>query len=214
MEFMNEDPNKAWRFKDVVISKVPIVPLMEKYGLQLESRQTGQEFTHRSYCPFHRGKGTDGRERTPSMFISDKTNSFFCFGCGNNGSVIDFVSLIDGTPPLVALQKLAKDIGLINKDGQWDEFQLDALERLTPSFDPMKTIEPYLFNISESMRDYIKQFIESDRLDKELKWMERVGQKVDEFLSNVGHEDWEYAKELSEKVTKSINKRNKNNGEQ
>jgi hypothetical protein len=48
----------------------------------------------------------------------------------------------------------------------------------------------------------------SEQFDKELKWLERVGEKVDEFLSNVGHEDWEYAKELSEKVIKSINKRN------
>jgi len=214
MEFMSGDPNEAWKFKNVVISKVPIVPLMKKYGMQLECRQTGQEFTHRSYCPFHRGKGTDGRERTPSMFISDRTNSFFCFGCGASGSVIDFVSLIDGTPPLVALQKLAKDVGLLDKDGQWDELQLNALEEITPSFDPMKTIEPYLFDISESMRKYIKQFAREEYFEKEFKWIERVGEKADEFISNIGYEDWEYAKELSEKIIRSINKRSKNSGGQ
>jgi DNA primase len=209
MEFLESDPNKAWRFRNVVIAKVSIVTLMKKYGLQLESRETGQEFTHRSYCPFHRGKGVDGKERTPSLFISDRTNSFFCFGCGANGTVIDFVSLIDGTPPLVALQKLAKDIGLIDKDGKWDELQLDVLEEMAPSFDPSKTIEPYLFSISKSMRSYITKFVGSDEFEKEFRWIERVGEKADGFLSNVGHEDWEYAKELSEKVIKGISKRSK-----
>jgi len=209
MGFLGEDPNRAWRFRNAIISKMPIVELMRKYGLRLEPKITGQEFTHRSHCPFHRGKGTDGKERTPSLFISDRTNSFFCFACNTSGTVIDFVSLIDGTPPLVALQKLGKEIGLIDKDGKWDELQLDALEEFIPSFDLSKTIEPYLFDISAVMRNHITRFAGSKNFKKELKWIEKVGAKVDEFLSNVGHEDWEYAKDLSEKVMKSINNRGK-----
>jgi hypothetical protein len=209
MEFLEDDPNRAWRFRNIVVAKVSIIALMQKYGLHLEARETGQEFTHRSSCPFHRGKGTGGKERTPSFFVSDRTNSFFCFGCNVNGTVIDFVSLIDGTPPLIALQKLAKDIGLIDKDGHWDELQLDALNELMPSFDPLKTIEPYLFDISMSMKQYITKYVGKEDFEKEFKWIEKVGQKVDAFLSNIGHEDWEYAKELSEKVTKGIAKRSK-----
>lgn len=40
-------------------------------------------------CPFHSG------DNTPSMKIYDN-NTFHCFGCGANGSVIDFVMKMDG----------------------------------------------------------------------------------------------------------------------
>ena len=210
MEFLENDPDTAWKYRNLIISQVSIVELMNKYGLQLESKITGQEFTHRCFCPFHKGKGNNGRERTPSMFVSDITNSFFCFSCNATGTVINFVSLVDGTPPLIALQKLAKDIGIMDKDGKWDELKLDSLEFLSPVFDPQKTIEPYLLEIGNSIRGYIKKFIRTSSFEKEFKWTQKVGEKVDEFLSNIGHEDWEYAKNLADKVKKSISKRNKN----
>lgn len=34
-------------------------------------------------CPFH-------EERTPSFTIYKESNSYFCFGCGAGGTVIDF----------------------------------------------------------------------------------------------------------------------------
>lgn len=194
-------PNQAWKFKDAVISQTDIVELIGAYKLHLESHQTGA-FTHRMRCPFHKGKN-GSVERTPSMFISQRNGDFYCFGCGSSGTSIDFVSLIEGIPKIKALEKLAKRIGLMDKNGEWDELQLDGLD-LSPVFDPSKTIEPFLFEMSAAMRNYIKMFVGTSEFNKELRWMERIAKKADEFLATIGYEDWEYAKELSEKVQKSI----------
>jgi len=201
MEFLN-DPHIAWKFKNTIISQVKITELMSEYGIKLESKIAGQ-FTHRARCPFHKGKN-GGPERTPSLFVSEQTNSFCCFGCGQGGSVIEFVSLIEGSPPLTALIKLAKRIGLMDKDGKWDELKLDALPIPVEN---TKTIEPFLFEISATLREYIKSYVNATEFEKELVWMEKVSSKVDEFLSNIGYEDYDYAQDLCDKIKTSVRNR-------
>ena len=203
MDFL--DPNDIWKLRDTILSKVSIIDIATEYKIRLEHKETGA-FTHRSFCPLHSGKGQGGQERTPSMFFSKHTNSFCCFGCAKSGNVLDFVSFMDGTPPVVALTKLAKRVGVVDKDGKWDELQIDSVTR-DVHFDPNKTVDPYILQISELLRNYIRRFIDSDNFHKELRWMERVGAKADLFLANIGYEDWEYAKELCEKIEKAVKNR-------
>jgi len=207
MEWL-ENPGKIWKFRSAVFAKINIVDLMREAGLVLEPKPTGQ-FTHRTYCPFHSGKGPGTRERTPSLFVSRTTNSFFCFGCLQSGTPIDFVQHMEGVPDHIALTKLAKRAGIIDKDGNWDELQLDSI----PTPEPVKNIEPFLFEISDVLRNYMRRFIGTESFDKELKWMEKVATKVDGFLTNIGYEDWEYAQELCEKVKKSVKNRIRSKGE-
>lgn len=197
-----ENPNIIWNLKNAVLAKINIVDLMKDYGLVLEAKPTGQ-FTHRIRCPFHTGKGPGPRERTPSMFVSRTTNSFYCFGCFRKGSPIDFIKYIEGVPDHIALIKLAKKTGFIDKDGKWDELAMDY----SPINEPSKNIEPFLFEISDVLRNHMRKFINTENFDKELKWMEKVGAKVDEFLTNIGYEDWEYAQEICEKVKNSVKNR-------
>jgi hypothetical protein len=52
---------------------------------------TGREITYGNVqCPFH----GDGQERNPSMRLYDTT--WFCFGCGEGGSVIQFAARLWG----------------------------------------------------------------------------------------------------------------------
>jgi len=203
MNFLkNEDLNKGWEFKPIIDSKISIVELMKKYGVKLEEKNTGT-FSHRAYCPFHSGKN-GGQERTPSFFVSEKTNSFCCYGCNSTGSLIDFVSIMEGCPPIVALHQLAKSIGLI-KDGKWDDLQLDT-EFIVP-FDPTKISEPYIIEMSDIIRRYIKKFIKSDNFEKELRWVEKICKKLDNYLDNITNEDWEDAIKLRDNLSKIIKSR-------
>ena len=57
-------------------------------------------------CPFH-------SERTASLKIYPKSNSFYCFGCGAGGDVIDFVRLLYGLDFRQACVRLESDFGLV-----------------------------------------------------------------------------------------------------
>jgi hypothetical protein len=165
---------------------------MVEYKLRLEPKGSGQ-FTHRTRCPFHSGK--NGKmERTPSLYASEETNTFYCFGpCDAQGTVIDFVSLMDGTPPIIALTKLAKKIGLIDKDGKWDELQLDAYGTIYVAFDPKKTIDPYLFDISFLIRKAVFDGVPLAKIEK-------LTKKIDKAIEKLEYGDWEKAEKIYIKV--------------
>ena len=204
------DLNEIWKLRDIVLSKISIIDVAKEYGLELEEKSSGT-FSHRTFCPFHLGK--DGnRERTPSMFFSKETNSFSCFGCNKSGSLIDFIIYLDGCPAAIALEKLAKKIGLIDKDGNWDELQIQNSNHLISRFESTKTIEPYIFDISYALCEYIHGFKNTDDFEKELKWIEKISKKADQYLQDIGFEDWEYAEELKNKIQKAINSRLKKRG--
>ena len=56
-------------------------------------------------CPFH-------SEKSPSCTIFPDTQSFYCFGCGTTGDVIDFVARLFGLSSYEAAKKLAYDFGI------------------------------------------------------------------------------------------------------
>jgi DNA primase len=66
-------------------------------------RKSGGEFT--GLCPFH-------NEKTPSFTVSEKKGFFYCFGCQEKGSAIDFVMKTEGLPFPEAVEKLAREAGM------------------------------------------------------------------------------------------------------
>lgn len=77
-----------------VKDQVKIADAVEAFGVKLNSRDKG-------LCPFH-------REKTPSFSIDRKNNIFTCFGCGETGDVITFVSKMKEVEPLEAAKLLAE----------------------------------------------------------------------------------------------------------
>ncbi len=68
----------------------------KRYGLKV----VGNNMT---CCPFH-------NDHNPSMKLND--SYFYCFGCGETGDVVDFVSKLFGIKPFEAAQRLAADFGI------------------------------------------------------------------------------------------------------
>jgi len=66
-------------------------------------RRSGSEYA--GLCPFH-------NEKTPSFTVSDKKGFFYCFGCHEKGSAIDFVIKTEGLSFPEAVEKLAREVGL------------------------------------------------------------------------------------------------------
>jgi len=61
-------------------------PLTDVVGRYVELRGVGSTLT--GLCPFH-------KDEVPSFTVYPETGSFYCFGCGARGDVIDFLRTIE-----------------------------------------------------------------------------------------------------------------------
>ena len=81
-----------------VKNQLDIVSIMEYYGAQLDNKGYAN-------CPFH-------DEKTPSFKVFPTDNSFYCFGCGVGGTVIDFVMKLFNITNIEAAKQLNADFNL------------------------------------------------------------------------------------------------------
>ncbi len=75
----------------------PILDVVTAAGVTL----TGSGRRRVGRCPFH-------DDRTPSLVVYPATASYFCFGCGAGGDVIDFVRRLTGTGFREAAERLRR----------------------------------------------------------------------------------------------------------
>jgi len=79
------------------------VALAGLIGRRVKLTRRGRE--HVGLCPFH-------NEKTPSFTVSDDKGFFHCFGCGEHGDVISFVTRTEGLSFPEAVERLAGEAGL------------------------------------------------------------------------------------------------------
>lgn len=80
---------------EAVKDAIPTRTAAEHYGIEV--RRNGM-----ACCPFH-------EDRNPSMKVDQR---FHCFGCQEDGDVIDFVGKLFGLGPKAVAEKLAEDFGV------------------------------------------------------------------------------------------------------
>ena len=85
---------------EAVKSAAEILPLVEDY---VRLRKAGG--TYKGLCPFH-------SERTPSFTVTPARGTFKCFGCGEGGDAITFVTKMEQTDFVGAIESLAKRFGV------------------------------------------------------------------------------------------------------
>ena len=73
-------------------------------------------------CPFH-------SEKTPSCHIYSDTQSFYCFGCGAGGSVIQFIMLMEHLDFQESVRFLAQRAGIAMPEDSYDR-TADTKQRL------------------------------------------------------------------------------------
>jgi len=62
--------------------RIDLIGVMESAGVTLQKQ--GKDYA--CLCPFH-------AEKTPSCLVEPNKQFFYCFGCGANGDVVDFVCM-------------------------------------------------------------------------------------------------------------------------
>ncbi|MEG0167984.1 MAG: DNA primase, partial [Ruthenibacterium sp.] len=87
-----------------LVQRSDIVDVVQNY---VQLRHRGR--THTGLCPFH-------NEKTPSFVVYPETQSFYCFGCGAGGDVINFVKRINNVDYIEAVKTLAARAGMTLPD--------------------------------------------------------------------------------------------------
>ena len=83
---------------DIIKSQINMIDICRTYGFNIKRGNF-------ICCPFH-------NEKTPSLKIYDGNRGFYCFGCGEHGSVIDFVMRYFDLDFQSAISKLNDDFKL------------------------------------------------------------------------------------------------------
>jgi len=99
-------------FLEQLKNTVDIVDVVGYAGVTLS--KSGRH--HKGICPFH-------SEKSPSFFVYDDTQSFYCFGCGKGGDAITFVMSYEGLEYVDTVKSLATRYGvpIPNNDNIYDE---------------------------------------------------------------------------------------------
>ena len=78
-------------------------PVSEVVGRKVRLTRKGRELW--GLCPFH-------NEKSPSFKVNDDRQRYHCFGCGQDGTAIDFVMATEGLGFREAVERLAGEAGL------------------------------------------------------------------------------------------------------
>lgn len=73
-------------------------------------------------CPFH-------SERTPSFTVYPGTQSYYCFGCGAGGDVVNFIMRMENLDYVSAVESLAKRAGITLPDFDSKGYGNDGVSR-------------------------------------------------------------------------------------
>lgn len=86
---------------NIILDKNNIVDVIEEY---LPLKKSGNNYS--TNCPFH-------KEKTPSFIVSPDKQIFHCFGCGESGNSISFLTKYKNYTFVEAAEHLARKAGII-----------------------------------------------------------------------------------------------------
>ena len=112
----------AGRISDEFIEQLrmqnDIVSVVSPY---VELKRRGK--TYVGLCPFH-------NEKTPSFVVYPDTQSFYCFGCGAGGEIINFTRRIENIDFVEAVKSLADKCGLAMPEDGFDDSLVEKRKRV------------------------------------------------------------------------------------
>ena len=103
-------------FLDDLLSRIDIVDVVDH---RVKLKRSGKNYS--ACCPFH-------DEKTPSFTVSPEKQFYYCFGCGANGTAINFLMEYERTGFIDAIESLAKLAG-VEVPREQNTAQQDAREQ-------------------------------------------------------------------------------------
>ena len=144
-----------------VKNRVTIRQVIEFYGFT-PNRQ------HMISCPFH-------GEKTPSCYIDDERDTFYCFGCQTGGDSIKFIEKLYDLTPYRAAQKINQDmsLGLKAPTSQNAAPAPEPKERPLTEHEKNLQIDEWALQQHDILLDYyrlLKEYSQELPKDNEINW--------------------------------------------
>ena len=164
--------NKYIDFIHEVKNRVNIREIAEYYGYT-PNRQ------HKICCPFH-------GEKTPSLHIYDKTNTFHCFGCGIGGNSVTFTAKLFNISAYRAALKINQDFGLNLRpptETKGENPVPEPKERPLTEHEKNLQIDEWALQQHDILLDYyrlLKEYSQETPKESEINW------KFSAFLNDFG----------------------------
>lgn len=105
-------------FLDELSARCDILDIVSRY---VQLKKSGANYF--GLCPFH-------NEKSASFSVRPDKQSYYCFGCGAGGGVINFIMRAEGLEFLDAVRYLAKEAGLQVPDNRADPRAAHRRERV------------------------------------------------------------------------------------
>ena len=152
-----------------------LIEYIKSQGITLSKRGPDRYFVN---CPFH-------NEKTPSMCVNDKgDDSFFhCFGCGENGDIINFYAKHNHLTTAQTISKLGKGVD-INLDLSTIVKMLDQKEEKSNE----QIVNELNIDISRYLFSYlcqIRKIVSKEILFKELGEIEKFYKELDDGINDL-----------------------------
>lgn len=122
---------------DEIISRADIVNIIDAY---VPLKKRGVNYI--GLCPFH-------KEKTPSFTVSKEKQIFKCFGCGQGGSIIQFISKIENLDFRDTLEFLSEKTNI-----DLSRYQIKRNSNLN---NKTKDLKETIFNINNEAAKYFHQ---------------------------------------------------------
>ncbi|MCT4594576.1 MAG: DNA primase [Anaeromicrobium sp.] len=108
---------------DEIKSKNNIIDIISAYT---QLKQNGKNY--KGLCPFH-------NEKTPSFIVSEDKQLYHCFGCGQAGDVIEFISKKENLDFIDSLKFLGNRVGINIEEKTLNKEEKKAVEEKTKIYE-------------------------------------------------------------------------------
>lgn len=174
--------NKPKRYEKEYIDRLTesssFEDVLNYYNLEIKPQRNGELLI---FCPFHNDT------KNPNCFVNPDKNAYFCFSCGEKGSILNFVFNMEkqlGNKNFSdSVYKLSQISGIEDIEvGDILDMQLDNYNKKTkqnndPKILGMK-IEVFNITISSMFGDYLMNNPD------DIKFVESILQKMDKCIEN------------------------------
>lgn len=148
--------------------------ITEIIGSYIQLEHSGVSF--KGKCPFH-------NEKTPSFFVSQQRQSYYCFGCGAKGDVFTFIEEMEGVGFKEALRTLATKAGIeLTGTRENKNLKSEKEKLLDVLLESANFFEKKLATNEDAKKYLASRGINSESIKK---W--RIGYAPNEWRSLYGH---------------------------